>query len=149
MVNIITRITSYNVCYTKLLRLIRLLKPLEYYHEKYGTWDWGLKKLYLLMEKQHNRGQDGAGLISIKMSSSPGKEYIHRVRSIESEPIKDLFKQIDIARNKITTENINNISVEWAKENMAFAGEVIRITSYNVCYTKLLRQANYRMRCKR
>ncbi len=107
------------------IALIRLLKPLEYYHEKYGTWDWGLKKLYLLMEKQHNRGQDGAGLISIKMSSSPGKEYIHRVRSIESEPIKDLFKQIDIARNKITTENINNISVEWAKENMPFAGEVM------------------------
>ena len=59
---------------------IRLLKPLEYYQEKYGTWKYGLNKLYLLMEKQHNRGQDGAGMVNIKLDMKPGQEYIQRYR---------------------------------------------------------------------
>ncbi|MBN2662403.1 MAG: amidophosphoribosyltransferase [Bacteroidales bacterium] len=107
------------------IALIRFLKPIEYYYDKYGSWDWGLKKLYLLMEKQHNRGQDGAGLISVKMHSSPGKEYIHRVRSNKSEPIKDLFKQINIERNTITSENYKNLSIDWVKDNMPFVGEIM------------------------
>ena len=56
--------------------MVRLLKPLEYYHQKYGTWMYGLNKLYLLMEKQHNRGQEGAGLACVKLEASPGEEYV-------------------------------------------------------------------------
>ncbi len=107
------------------IALIRLLKPLEYYYRKYGTWDWGLKKLYLLMEKQHNRGQDGAGLISIKLHSNPGKEYIHRARSVKNEPIKDLFSQIDYQRQKITDKKFDDIKVNWVEENMPFVGEIM------------------------
>ncbi len=107
------------------IALIRLLKPIEYYYNKYGSWDWGLKKLYLLMEKQHNRGQDGAGLISLKTSSLPGKEYIHRVRSNKSEPIKDLFLQIEEKRKQIWTDTKNVASCKWATENMPFVGEVM------------------------
>ena len=64
--------------------MIRLLKPLEYYQEKYGSWQYGLNKLYLLMEKQHNRGQEGAGLAVVKLDSAPGKEFIFRERAIGS-----------------------------------------------------------------
>ena len=74
---------------------IRLLKPLEYYKEKYGTAFYGVNKMYLLMEKQHNRGQDGAGLASIKLDTSPGKRYISRVRSSKPQPIQDIFSQIN------------------------------------------------------
>ena len=65
-------------------RMIRLLKPLEYYEEKYGTWMYGLNKLYLLMEKQHNRGQEGAGLACVKLEASPGEEYMFRERALGS-----------------------------------------------------------------
>jgi amidophosphoribosyltransferase len=107
------------------IALIRLLKPIEYYHTKYGSWDWGLKKLYLLMEKQHNRGQDGAGLITFKLNSLPGKEYINRVRSNASEPIKDVFRKIDKVRKPLF-DNTNNISdIHWIEENMPFVGEVM------------------------
>jgi len=99
--------------------LFRLLKPLEYYTEKYKDKDWGLKKLYLLMEKQHNRGQDGAGLISIKFDVKPGNEYIHRVRSNKSEPIKDLFKQIDLMRKTFSSQFPENT------ENEPFIGNVM------------------------
>ncbi|MEA3451301.1 MAG: amidophosphoribosyltransferase, partial [Bacteroidota bacterium] len=107
------------------IALMRLLKPLDYYIQKYGSWDWALKKLYLLMEKQHNRGQDGAGLISFKLNSLPGKEYIHRVRSNASEPIKDVFKQIDKQRFSFleNSEKIND--THWVDENMPFVGEVL------------------------
>ena len=71
------------------IALIRLLKPLEYYHSKYGTWMYGLNKLYLLMEKQHNRGQDGAGVVNVKLDTGPGNKYIHRSRSMKEMPIKD------------------------------------------------------------
>lgn len=107
------------------IALIRLLKPIEFYHQKYGSWDWGLKKLYLLMEKQHNRGQDGAGLISIKMNSLPGKEYIHRARSNKSEPIKDLFAQIEQERKKNIPNDKSKLTHTWAEENMPYVGDVL------------------------
>ena len=77
------------------IALIRLLKPLEYYIEKYGTPLYGLNKLYLLMEKQHNRGQDGAGVANIKLDVEPGKRYISRYRSVSSDPIRDIFGRIN------------------------------------------------------
>ena len=73
------------------IALLRLLKPLEYYKEKYGTAFYGVQKMYLLMEKQHNRGQDGAGFASIKFDVKPGERYISRVRSNQSQPIQDVF----------------------------------------------------------
>ncbi len=107
------------------IALIRLLKPIEYFQQKYGSWDWALKKLYLLMEKQHNRGQDGAGLITIKLNSLPGKEYIHRVRSNASEPIKDVFKQIDAERYTFMQNKDKLTDVHWVEENMPFVGEIL------------------------
>jgi len=89
------------------IALIRLLKPLEYYQAKYGSWMYGLQKLYLLMEKQHNRGQDGAGVVSIKINQNPGKKYIDRVRSNNETPIKDVFSQINSP-----FENAKNINAE-------------------------------------
>ena len=79
---------------------IRLLKPLEFYKEKYGSAFYGVNKMYLMMEKQHNRGQDGAGFASIKLDTKPGERYISRVRSIAQQPIQDIFAQIN--------ERINN-----------------------------------------
>ena len=77
------------------IALIRLLKPLEFYKEKYGTAFYGIQKMYLLMEKQHNRGQDGAGFASIKLDVEPGERYISRVRSNHAQPIQDVFAQIN------------------------------------------------------
>ncbi len=73
---------------------IRLLKPISYYQEKYGTWKYGLNKLYLLLEKQHNRGQDGAGVANLKLNLDPGNPYIYRQRSNEREPIRQVFEVI-------------------------------------------------------
>ena len=80
--------------------LIRLRKPLEYYKEKYGSWMYGLHKLYLLMEKQHNRGQDGAGVVSLKLDQHSGTKYLSRKRSNKQNPIKDVFKGINEAMVK-------------------------------------------------
>ena len=77
------------------IALVRLLKPLSFYKEKYGTWKYGLNKLYLLMEKQHNRGQDGAGAVCVKNNLPPGHHYISRFRSVKSNPIKDVFDHIN------------------------------------------------------
>src|SRR6266705_3181481 len=74
---------------------IRLLKPLSYYHKKYGTALYGINKLYLLMEKQHNRGQDGAGVVNIKLDTAPGEEYIFRHRSIHRNAIPEIFEHIN------------------------------------------------------
>jgi amidophosphoribosyltransferase len=105
------------------IALIRLLKPLEYYQLKYGTWKYGLHKLYLLMEKQHNRGQDGAGIASIKFDLKPGKEYISRERSIKQAAINDIFKTVRRQYEKVDPELANDPL--WAKENLPFAAELL------------------------
>ena len=104
---------------------IRLLKPLEYYKEKYGTAFYGVNKMYLLMEKQHNRGQDGAGLASIKLDTSPGERYISRVRSSKPQPIQDIFSQINKRINKTFTEKPElNDNVALQKKHIPYIGEV-------------------------
>jgi amidophosphoribosyltransferase len=105
---------------------IRLLKPLSYYQKKYGTALYGLNKLYLLMEKQHNRGQDGAGVATIKLDIEPGKRYISRHRSMASNAVADTFEYIqkkfaEIQKN--TPEKMNDAA--WLKENVSFTGEVL------------------------
>ena len=80
------------------LALIRLLKPLDYYKKKYGTSAYGLNKLYLMLEKQHNRGQDGAGFASIKLDCNPGERFMHRERSANQNPIKEIF---ELSNNRI------------------------------------------------
>ncbi|MBN2212936.1 MAG: amidophosphoribosyltransferase [Bacteroidales bacterium] len=107
------------------IALVRLLKPLEYYQLKYGTWKYGLQKLYLLMEKQHNRGQDGAGIVTVKLDLEPGKEYMHQVRSIDTSAINDVFRKIENSFNnhEHLLERISDPS--WAKENLPFAGELM------------------------
>ena len=77
------------------IALLQLKKPLSFYKEKYGSSLYGLDKMYLLMEKQHNRGQDGAGFASIKYNMKPGQRYISRVRSAEQQPIQDIFNTIN------------------------------------------------------
>ncbi len=106
------------------IALIRLLKPLEYYAEKYGSYLWAINKLYLLMEKQHNRGQDGAGLVSIKFETLPGKEYVFRVRSNAREPIRDVFNRINVLiQDKLS--GAGDPDIDWIKENLPFVGEVM------------------------
>ncbi|VXB39227.1 Amidophosphoribosyltransferase [Flavobacterium sp. 9AF] len=97
------------------IALLRLLKPLEYYKEKYGSSFYGVQKMYLLMEKQHNRGQDGAGLASIKMDMDPGQRYISRIRSNHSQPIQDIFSQINGRISSELQENpeyLNNVELQ-------------------------------------
>lgn len=107
------------------IALLRLLKPLEYYKEKYGTAFYGIQKMYLLMEKQHNRGQDGAGFASIKLDVEPGQRYISRVRSNQQQPIQDVFKQINERINEELTEHPEyNDSVALQKEHLPYIGEV-------------------------
>ena len=74
--------------------MVRLLKPLEYYQKKYGTWMWGVNILYLLMEKQHNRGQEGAGLACVKLHAQPGEEFIFRERALGTGAITEIFQQV-------------------------------------------------------
>ncbi|MEE9362369.1 MAG: amidophosphoribosyltransferase [Cellulophaga sp.] len=108
------------------ISLIRLLKPLEYYKEKYGTAFYGVNKMYLMMEKQHNRGQDGAGFASIKIDMPPGERYISRVRSIAQQPIQDIFAQINERINVALKENpeyIDDVSLQ--KKNIPYIGEVL------------------------
>lgn len=106
------------------IALIRLLKPLAYYQEKYGTWQYGLNKLYLLMEKQHNRGQDGAGMVNVKMSLEPGQEYIERHRSVAQNPITDIFAKVQKSWKKVEKGKNVNADPEWLYENMPFTGEL-------------------------
>ena len=108
------------------IALIRLLKPLEYYLAKYGTSFYGLQKLHLLMQKQHNRGQDGAGIAGIKLDMSPGNKYISRLRSNSNTPIKDIFNQVydKLAEIKEKTPARLN-DVQWLKHNLDFTGELM------------------------
>jgi len=106
------------------IALIRLLKPLSYYQEKYGTWKYGLNKLYLLMEKQHNRGQDGAGIVCVKNNLNPGTAYINRFRSVEQNPIRDIFDKVNKPLKKAKRHRIDIDDSEWASGNFPFAGEL-------------------------
>ncbi|WP_347373529.1 amidophosphoribosyltransferase [Aequorivita sp. Q41] len=107
------------------IALVRLLKPLEYYKEKYGTAFYGVNKMYLMMEKQHNRGQDGAGFASIKMDVNPGERYISRVRSNESQPIQDIFAQINERINHEFLEHPEyKDDVAAQKKNIPYIGEL-------------------------
>jgi amidophosphoribosyltransferase len=106
------------------IALIRLRKPLEYYQEKYGTWQYGINKLYLLMEKQHNRGQDGAGVVSVKLNLSPGQEYINRYRSVEPNPIKDVFDKVGKSLKKALKSGGDISNISWAYEHLPYAGEL-------------------------
>ncbi len=107
------------------IALIRLLKPLEYYQAKYGSWMYGLHKLYLLMEKQHNRGQDGAGLATLKFDLEPGKKYIHRFRSNGESPIKEVFAEVNGFHNAIVEKNPDLLNdTSWAKENLPSAADI-------------------------
>jgi amidophosphoribosyltransferase len=107
------------------LVLMRLLKPLEYYAYNYGTSLYGLDKLYLLMEKQHNRGQDGAGAGCIKLDMEPGSRYMNRIRSNRANSIKDLFDRIRQKIHDATVDNPERLrDVQWMKNNLDFTGEV-------------------------
>ena len=107
------------------IAMVRLLKPLQYYKDKYGTAFYGINKMYLLMEKQHNRGQDGAGFASVKFNVDPGTRYISRVRSNKSQPIQDIFGQINERLNGVLEENPNKKDdVSWQEENMPYVGNL-------------------------
>lgn len=107
------------------IALIRLLKPLDYYIEKYGSATYGINKMYLLMEKQHNRGQDGAGLANIKFDVEPGQRYISRYRSNTSHAIKDIFEKVHHKFQTAYDKHPDKIkNAKWLKENVAFTGEL-------------------------
>ena len=105
--------------------LLRLLKPLEYYLAKYGTALYGPDKMYLLMEKQHNRGQDGAGIGCIKFDMEPGTRYMHRIRSSKSNPIQDIFDQFNEKIKEAHDQNTERLNdINWLKNNIGLSGEL-------------------------
>jgi amidophosphoribosyltransferase len=108
------------------IALIRLLKPLSFYQEKYGTSLYGLDKLYLLMEKQHNRGQDGAGIATIKLDVKPGHRYISRYRALGKSAISEIFAYVQEKFATLQKTNPEKLSDSvWLKENVSFTGEVL------------------------
>jgi amidophosphoribosyltransferase len=136
------------------IALIRLRKPLSYYIEKYGTPAYAAKKLYLLMEKQKNRGQDGAGVANIKINQEPGFKYISRYRSVDRDPISDIFRKIDRKYQKAAKHGEDFHNEYWLTQNVAFTGEVwlghLRYgthgkNSIENCHP-ILRQNNWRSR---
>ncbi|MCC7301700.1 MAG: amidophosphoribosyltransferase [Bacteroidia bacterium] len=137
------------------IAVIRLLKPLHYYQEKYGTPFYGLKKLYLLMQKQHNRGQDGAGMATIKLDVAPGRQYIHRLRATGSGAIQDIFSKINGKLDEIKKAKPEKFkNTDWIKKHAPFAGEVmlghLRYGTYgknsmDTCHP-FLRQNNWQTR---
>lgn len=107
------------------IALLRLKKPLQHFTEKYGTAFYGLNKMYLLMEKQHNRGQDGAGLANIKIDMPPGKRYISRVRSNDTQAIRDLFSKVMSRFEELERSRPDKLSdIPYLRENYAFTGEL-------------------------
>lgn len=107
------------------IALLRLKKPLQYYKDKYGSAFYGINKMYLLMEKQHNRGQDGAGFASIKLDVEPGQRYISRVRSNDAQPIRDVFSQINDRINEVMTEHPEyQQDIEALKHGVPYVGEL-------------------------
>ncbi len=134
------------------IAMLRLKQPLQYYIDKYGSAFYGLNKMYLLMEKQHNRGQDGAGLANIKLDVPPGKRYISRIRSVESRPIQDVFSRIMPRFEGLSSEQLKDS--QFLQEEMAFTGELflahLRYGTYGKnqvenCHP-FLRQNNWRTR---
>lgn len=102
--------------------MVRLLKPLSYYQQKYGTWMYGLNKLYLMMEKQHNRGQEGAGMACVKLGCEPGNEYMFRERAEGKDAIREIFATVHGGLRGISSEQLQD--VEFAKKSLPFAGEL-------------------------
>jgi amidophosphoribosyltransferase len=136
------------------IALIRLRKPLSYYIEKYGTPAYAAKKLYLLMEKQKNRGQDGAGVANIKINQEPGYKYISRYRSVDRDPISDIFRKINRKYQKAARQEEEFNNEYWLTQNVAFTGELwlghLRYgthgkNSVENCHP-ILRQNNWRSR---
>ncbi len=106
------------------IALVRLLKPLEHYQLQHGSWRYGLEKLYLLMEKQRNRGQDGAGVVSLRMDTPPGKNYFNRRRETGSSAINEIFQKIYSRFEEAEKENPNSFNdPNWARSNLPFVGE--------------------------
>ena len=100
--------------------MVRLLRPLEHYQQKYGTWMYGLNKLYLLMEKQHNRGQEGAGLACVKLQAAPGEEYMFRERALGSGAISEIFAAVHVNFRDMSNEQLHD--AEISKNCITFAG---------------------------
>lgn len=108
------------------IALLRLLKPLRYYQEKYGSLFFGIYKMYLMLEKQHNRGQDGAGFASIKFDMSPGDSFMSRVRSSENQPIQDIFSKINSSINTVFQELGNTDLTDLEiKQAYPYLGEIM------------------------
>ena len=127
--------------------MVRLLKPLEYYHQKYGTWMYGLNKLYLLMEKQHNRGQEGAGLACVKLEATPGEEYMFRERALGTGAITEIFAAVHEHYKDLPPGKLNDPL--FAKSNLPFAGELymghLRYSTTGISYVHpFLRRNNWR-----
>jgi amidophosphoribosyltransferase len=137
------------------IAFIRLLKPQQYYIDKYGTASYAINKMYLLMEKQHNRGQDGAGLAYLKLDTKPGEQYINRHRSIKQQPLQDIFKKVFTEFNKKTAKiPKKELSADWLKENVSSAGELFLghlrygthgVNSIQACHP-FIRKNNWRSR---
>ena len=102
--------------------MVRLLKPLSYYQEKYGTWMYGLNKLYLMMEKQHNRGQEGAGMACVKLGTQPGNEYMFRERAEGKDAIREIFGTVHANYRGVPADQMQDAA--YAKEQLPFAGEL-------------------------
>jgi len=102
--------------------MVRLLKPLEYYQQKYGTWMYGLNKLYLMMEKQHNRGQEGAGMACVNLDAVPGTEYMFRERAEGSNAIAEIFGKVQGHYKNLSPQQLSDVS--YAKQHLPFAGEL-------------------------
>ena len=137
------------------IALVRLRKPLQYYIDKYGTPLYGIKRLYVLMEKQSNRGQDGAGVGNVKLEVPPGSRYISRYRSVENRPVTDIFNKINEKYREVLRNNPDKFKdAKWLQENLAYSGEVwlghLRYGTHGKneienCHP-MLRQSNWRSR---
>ncbi|HAX94810.1 MAG TPA: amidophosphoribosyltransferase [Bacteroidales bacterium] len=137
------------------IAFLRLRKPLEYYKEKYGSWDWGLQKMYLMMEKQHNRGQDGAGIAGIKLNVNPGNRYIFRQRSNKPDPLREIFDLIYDDISSIKRKNPDRFSdPDFIRLNVPFACDVYlghlrygTFGNYNIDYVHpVSRENNWKSR---
>ncbi len=137
------------------IAMLRLRKPMEYYIEKYGTWNYGLQKMYLMMEKQHNRGQDGAGLAGIKLNMPPGNRYIFRQRSNQANPIKEIFGMIYEDIDALMNQNGNDFrNPGFVRDKVPFACDVYlghlrygTYGNYNIDYVHpVSRENNWRSR---